>query len=428
MTKTRRWIFGIASVAGLIVVLIWAFAPRPVAVELAAATVGRFEMSIEEDGKTRLRDRYVVSAPLAGRVSRISLREGDPVAAGMVLAQLTPAMPAMLDARTNRELSIRVETAEAMVARADTRIARTRVALAQARDELNRSERLLRDKFVSAAKVEADRLAVLAAQRELDGAGEDRHVAGHELDQARAALASLHGPEPGDEFAVRAPVSGRVLRVIQRSEGIVALGAPLIEIGDTGVLEVVAELLTTDALQTTPGSPVRIERWGGSASLEGRVREVEPAAFTKISALGVEEQRVNVLIDITSPPSQWKALGDGYRVGVRIITLARDGALRVPIGAVFPRTTDEAVASDHDAGNKSASKDTDEEKTNIEKMTVFVAGENRAVLTPVDVGGRNGTEAWIVSGLKAGDQVIVYPGDAVNDGVRIAPRTVATKP
>ncbi|HJW12224.1 MAG TPA: efflux transporter periplasmic adaptor subunit, partial [Albitalea sp.] len=190
-----------------------------------------------------------------------------------------------------------------------------------------------------------------------------------------------------------------VLRVVQGSETTVALGTPLLEIGDTSQLEIVAELLTTDALQTPPGARVRIERWGGPGVLEGRVRRIEPAAFTKVSALGVEEQRVNVLIDLTSPPATWQALGDAYRVGVRIITLAQPSVLRVPVSAVFPRA---------EGG-----------------MAVFVADGGRARLVPVELGGRNGSEAWVRSGVAAGSEVIVYPPAALRDGERVKARSVS---
>lgn len=406
MRHTRTWIIGALAVAATAALLAWAFAPRPVQVELATADVGGFEITIDEDARTRIRDRYVVSAPLAGRLSRIALREGDPVAHDMVLAALAPTLAPMQDARTRTELAARVETADAMVARAGTRIERAKVALEQARTVLKREEKLAAGRFVAASQLDADRLAVRAAQKELDSATQDRHVAGHELEQARAALAAVRSDDDAT-FEVRAPVGGRVLRVLQRSAGTVALGTPLLEIGDTGEMEIVAELLTADALRAAPGTPVRIERWGGDAPLAGKVRLVEPAAFTKISALGVEEQRVNVLIDIASPPEQWRALGDGYRVGVRIVALARDDALRVPVSAVFPSTR----TPTGDEGART--------------MAVFVVEGGRARLRTVEVGGRNGEDAWIVSGLRAGERVIVYPGDAVTDGGRVEARKVA---
>jgi HlyD family secretion protein len=407
MRKSYRWIFITAIVLAIAALLVWAFLPKPVPVEVAKAANGQFEIEIEEDAKTRLRDRYVISAPLTGRLNRISFREGDEVKANAVVANMTPSMPAMLDARTSRELSIRVETADAMISRASARIERARVALNQAKNQLRRSEEMFRTKYVSAAQVENERLAVSAAQRELESANEDRHVATHEAEQARAALQASQQPDSRREsgFQVRAPIGGQVLRVMQPSETVVAIGTPLLDIGDTAELEVVAELLTTDAIKAIPGATVKIERWGGPTALQGKVREVEPAAFTKISALGVEEQRVNVLIDITSPREQWKTLGDGYRAGVRIVIVSKENVLRAPVSAVFPSTNSD----------------------NSKTMAVYVLRNGRAVQVPVEVGGRNGSDAWIRAGLKAGDQVIIYPGNSVRDGVRVIARSIETK-
>ncbi|MEW6707468.1 MAG: HlyD family efflux transporter periplasmic adaptor subunit [Pseudomonadota bacterium] len=397
--KKSTWIWAGAGVAAAIAALAWAFAPRPVEVETAQVTQGRFEATIDEDGKTRLRDRYVVSAPLAGRLDRITLREGDAVRAGDPVAGLMPVLPAMLDERTLREQRAQVEAAEANVRRAAARIEGARVALQQARNELQRSEQLARQGFVSPTKLDNDRLALMGTQKELEAAEQERQVARHQLEQARAAVAAVQasGSAPSRRFVLRAPVSGRVLRVAQTSEATVPLGTPLLELGDTARLEVVAELLTTDALQARPGGRVLIERWGGSGALEGRVRLVEPGAFTKVSALGVEEQRVRVLIDITSPPERWQALGDGYRVSVRIVTTAQDQAVKVPVSAVFPRTDEPGMA-------------------------VFVLDGGRARLRPVELAARNGNEAWVKGGVQPGTTVVVYPPASVRDGLKLKPR------
>lgn len=397
--KKKTWIALIAATVAGLALLAWAFAPRPLAVELAAVTEGPFETAIEEDGKTRLRDRYVVAAPLAGTLARITLREGDAVEAGAVVASITPVLPAMLDARTRREQQLGVEIAQAQAQRAAARVEGAKVALAQARNALQRTEQLSREGFVSPSKLDTDLLGVQAAQKELEAAVEEGHVAAHGVEQARAALMAATRPGAANGgFAVRSPVAGRVLKVAQASEGPVALGTPLVELGDTARLEVVAELLTADALRAAPGSAVRIERWGGDGTLEGRVRLVEPAAFTKVSALGVEEQRVRVLIELVSPPAQWRALGDGYRVGVRIVTRALPRVVKAPVSAVFPRP---------EGGH-----------------AVFVVEGGRAREVAVQLGARNGQEAWIESGLAPGAQVIVYPPPATRDGLRVAPRRV----
>ena len=429
MERKTWWIGGGVALA-LALAVGWAFAPRPVEVELAKVTHGPFETTIDEDGKTRLADRYVVSAPLAGRLARITLKEGDAVAVDTPLAVLSSVLPAMQDERTQRELRARAEAAQDNVARASARTARAQVSLAQAQNEVRRSEQLVQQGFIAPIKVETDRLATLGAQREVDGAAAERRVAAHELEQAQAALGNVPpsgggggggasaGGSDKSGFTVRAPSAGRVLRVLQTSEGVVALGTPLIEVGDTQRMEVVTELLTTDALAARPGSRVVIERWGGPENLQGRVRSVEPAAFTKVSALGVEEQRVRVLIDITSPQTEWQALGDGYRVSVRIVTLSEAVAVQVPVSAVFPLPG--AVGG---SGGMNASSAAGAATSAVPaRFAVFVVNEGRARQTAVELGARNGNAAWIRSGITTDQQVIAYPPATVRDGLRVAAR------
>lgn len=391
--------FSLAAGAVLSVALVaWAFAPRPLDVETAVAAVGPFETTLDEDARTRLADRYTVSAPLAARLARITLREGDAVKAGDVVAVLQPLPTPLLDERSRREQASRVQAAEAAVAQAGKRVDAARVALARAQDELRRSEQLAQQGFVADTRLQTDRLAVQAAQKDLETAVEGTHIARHERDGARVALSVAGGQGGSGRIELRAPVAGQVLKVHVASEATVAPGAPLIDIGDTARLEIVAELLTTDALQARPGSAVRVERWGGTPVLQARVRRVEPAAFTKVSALGVEEQRVNVLIDITSPREQWAALGDAYRVGVRVVTRSEPQALKVPVGAVFPQAAPATGSA------------------------VFVLDGGHARLRPVQLVARNGAEAWIGQGLKAGDRVLVYPPPAVADGAGVRAR------
>ena len=431
--QRKTWLIGGGAALALVLAVAWAFAPRPVEVELAPVTQGPFETTIDEDGKTRLADRYVVSAPLAGTLARITLKEGDAVAAGAPLAVLNAVLPAMQDERTRRELQARVEAAQDNVSRATSRTARAQVSLDQAHNEVRRSEQLVKQGFIAPIKVETDRLTTLGAQREVDGAVAERRMAGHELEQSQAALGAVQ-PSGGaagasaansaSGFTVRAPSAGRVLRVLQGSEGVVALGTPLIEVGDTQRMEVVTELLTTDATAAKVGSRVVIERWGGPALLEGRVRSVEPAAFTKVSALGVEEQRVRVLIDITSPQAEWQALGDGYRVSVRIVTLSKAKAVQVPVSAVFPLpgaaiVTRLGAASGADVGGSGVASD---RGTVAVRFAVFVAEEGRARQTSVELGARNGSAAWVLGGVKTGQQVIAYPPANLRDGLRVTAR------
>ncbi len=434
--KKRTWVIAAAVAIVAVAALAWAFAPRPLEVEVGEAVRGRFQATIDEDAKTRVRDRYVVSAPLAGQVRRLALREGDAVVEGDALAIITPVPSPMLDDRTLREQRIRVEIADAQVQQVAARIERAKVALLQARNEVSRSEQLAGRGFVSSAKLDTDRLAALAAQRELDAAMQERHVALHQLDEARAALTTVSAassrpagdtarrstpasdpamPASEREFVVRAPVAGRVLRLVQSSEGAIALGSPLLELADVGQLEIVAELLTTDALRTRPGSRVIVERWGRPEPLEGRVRRVEPGAFTKVSALGVEEQRVRVVIDLVTPSEQWRDLGDAYRVTVRVVTVSVDDAVLVPVSAVFP------VPAQGD-GIESGSETGARAEGNASGMAVFTLDGDRARLTPVRVGERNGSHAWVQDGLSPGARVIVYPPAGVRDGLRVKPR------
>lgn len=382
----------------------WAFAPRPLAVELAQAAEGRFEATVDEDGKTRLTDRYVVSAPLAGRVARIAWREGDRVQAGQVLAVLTPQPSSLLDARARREQAARVQAAAAQVQRAEAAVGRAGVGLEQARVSLGRTEALAQSGFVAPTQLDGQRLAVRGAERELEAAVQDRQVAVHGLALARAAAEVFDGSAaPGPrEVELRSPVAGQVLRVLQTSEATVPSGTPLLEIGDLSRLEIVVPLLSADALQAVPGTPVRVERWGGPQALEGRVRRVEPSAFTKISALGVEEQRVQVIVELTSPREPWASLGDGFRVGVSLIVRSAPQALLVPVGAVF---SPPGGGPEH-------------------RAAAFVVEGGRVRQVLLELAGRNSSHAWVKSGLSAGDRVVVYPPRELRDGARIKERRV----
>ena len=456
--KRNTWITLVAASVLGVGLLAWAFAPRPVEVEAVAATQGPFETAVEEDGRTRVSERYAVVAPIAGRLRRIALREGDAVQAGQALALIEPLLAPLLDERTRREQQAHVAAVQAALERAATRVRAAQVGVEQALNEQRRTAQLVAQGFVSPAKADADRLALEAATRERESAVESERVARYELQQARVALevaagagragtavgaaAGLPSAPAAGLFTVRAPAGGTVLRVHQVSEGVVALGTPLLELADTARLEIIAELLTSDAVLARPGSPVRIERWGGPGALQGRVRRVEPGAFTKVSALGVEEQRVNVLVDLltpaarpgsaasaavpsaspgSSPPASGLAppvaLGDGWRVVVRIITRQEAEVLRVPVSAVFPwpggtlAPACELQGSGHDTAQEP-----------LERMGVFVVEGGRARLRCVQVGARNGSLAWVRAGLVPGQSVIAYPPPAVAEGVRVRPR------
>lgn len=394
MMHRKIWGWG-AGAAAIVALLAWAFAPRPVAVEAGVVQAGRFEQGIEEDGRTRLRDRYSVSAPVAARLTRIVLREGDRVRAGDTVAVLLPVMSSMIDDRTAREAAARHAAASAGVQRAGARVDRARIAVEEAQLELHRMEKLAREGFLSASRLDSARLGLSAVQREQEAARAEREVALQERAQAAAVLQPPGPVQAGQPLAVRSPVDGVVLKVAQPSEATLPAGAALLDIGDPARMEVVAELLTTDAVQAQPGRRAVIERWGGPP-VQGRVRRVEPAAFTKVSALGIEEQRVKVLIDLESPPAGWQVVGDGFRVTVRIITQSVDQAVLAPVGALFPFA---------DGG-----------------MAVYRIDGKRARLQPVEVAGRNGSDAWIQSGLQPGQSVVVYPPPTVNEGRRVQVR------
>lgn len=385
-------------------VLILAFQPHPVAVEVATVTQGMFEQSIDEDGITRVRQRYTVSAPLAGMLQRLPWKAGDAVTQGTHLATILPTAPPLLDVRTERELTARLGAAEATQGRAVAEVARAQAMLEQARADVQRVRQLAARGLVSTQQREQAELAFTAASRDLEAARQAEHAASHDVEVARAALLHLRG-EAGEASAapwhIYAPIRGQVLKVWQESAGVVAAGTPLLDIADASDLEVVVDVLTTEAARILPGTPVRLERSGLAQPLDGRVRLVEPAAFTKVSALGVEEQRVNVLIDLVSPPAQWQTLGDNYRIDARILVGQQDNVVQVPTAALFRQR---------------------------QQWLVFVVEAGRAWQRAIEIGPRNALAAVVLQGLRVGEQVIVYPGDAVQDGVRIEPRTTGQQP
>lgn len=393
--KRKHWIVVGLSLLLVAAVLFLAFRPAPVPVEVTEVRTAPFERVVEEDGKTRVRERYVVSAPLAGRLARIQLKAGDDVRAGSVVATLWPSAPAMIDTRTHGELTERVGAAAAAVDQARANVAREEAALGKAEIDLARQKKLQGEGFLSPSVLDQSELAVRVQSKALEAARFAREGALHDLAQARAAL--LRAQEgaavkrPGSAWQITSPVDGRVLRVMQESETAVAIGAPLIEVANADDLEIVVDVLSTDAIQIPAGAPVRIEAGSGMVQ-QGRVRRVEPSAFTKVSALGVEEQRVNVVIDFDSAAAQGRGLGDGFRVDVRIVTFARADATVVPVSALFRRDGEWAV---------------------------FVLDGERARLRPVKVGGRNAQVAWIEDGLRSSERVIVYPSDSVQDGRRV---------
>jgi HlyD family secretion protein len=391
MKKRNLVLLGAAGVV-LAALVAWALRPQPVSVETAAVTQGPFEQTVTDDGKTRVRDHYLIAAPLAGHVERVRLEPGDPVQQGQVVALLTPTAPAFLDARTARELQERVGAAEAQLARATAETLKWLAQRDQARADLERQAKLAGGGFVSATAREQAALALRTAERSADAARYAQQAAGHDLAQARAALMRYRSGEPAAKWEVISPVTGSVLKVAQKSEGPVALGAPLLEVADARSLEAVVDVLSQDSVAIRPGMAARVEIGQGVAPLAARVRLVEPAAFTKVSALGVEEQRVNVILDFAEPLDRIQTIGDAFRVEAHIVTHREEKATKVPVGALFREG---------------------------EGWAVFVADGKRAVKRAVKVPRRNGAEAMVEDGLKPGDLVVVYPSDALRDGSRL---------
>ncbi len=386
-TKRMAWLLVGAGLATAVAV---GLRPHPVPVETAVVSSGTLVVTVDEDGRTRVKDRYLISAPLAGTVPRMALEAGDSVARGALVARIVPTAAPLLDPRSRAESQARIAAARAAVRQAGSAVERARAASDLASREATRQRNLLRDGAAASQVVEQAETTERMRREELVSAEFGLEVAASELRLAQAAFQRV-GAAVREEFPVRAPVSGRILRVLHESEGVVQPGTPLLEIGNPMVLEVVVDVLTTDAVGIRPGAPVRIDRWGGDSTLSGHVHRIEPSAFTRLSALGVEEQRVNVVIDLDPPYQRWGRLGDGYRVEASIVVWEGRDRLIIPGGAVFR----------HDDG-----------------WATYVVEDGRARLRPIRVGHRNPAAIEVLGGVHAGEQVVLYPSDNVVDGAR----------
>ena len=395
--KTRRWALWIVAAIVAAAAVFFGTRPQPVPAEVSQVTRGPIEVTIDEEGETRVRDRFVISAPLGGRVLRIELEPGDLVVANeTVLAVFLPSAPVLLDARSRAEAQAAVETALATVGEAEALYERAAAEVAFSRAEVERYRRLTRDGIVSVEQMETAQLDLDTRQEALAAAEYAVRTALSQLQAARVRLLHSSGRSAaadGETIEITSPVSGVVLRRLRESESIVPAGEALLEVGDPEQIEVVTDYLSKDAVRIRPGQQVLIDRWGGDRPLQGRVRRVEPSGFTKISALGVEEQRVNVVMDITDPPEVWAGLGDGFRVETRVVVWQSEDELKTPTGSLFRRGNDWAV---------------------------FVVENGRAALKPIEVGERNPQEAQVLSGLSTGQQVVVYPSDSLSDGSPVA--------
>ena len=388
--RTRRWVpyLGGLLLVGLIVAGLW---PKPVPVETTIAARGELRVSVDEEGKTRIKQRYVVAAPVTGQLRRIVFKAGAEVRANeTVVAVIDPSAPTLLDARSRASAEARRDSALADLQKMET-------AHAFSASELRRLERLYGEKTISIQEFEAAQMREASASKEQAAAQSALREVEAELAEFNAG-STLDGNAPCPARELKAPASGRVLRVFEENARVVPAGTPLLEIGDPADLEVVVEVLSRDGAAIAPGAKVEFDQWGGSAPLLGRVRLVEPAAFTKVSALGVEEQRVNVVADLVTPPEQRRNLGDGFRVEARIITWESSDALKVPAGALFRQG---------------------------DQWATFAVLNGRTHLRLVKAGHSNGTETQVLDGLQPGDTVILYPGSRVHDDQRVRPIQIA---
>jgi HlyD family secretion protein len=390
----RRRLTPILVAVLVAVLLVLGFRPTPELVEAEPVTRGHLAVTVEEEGRTRVVNRYVVSAPLLAQARRITLEPGDRVEAGDVLATLDALPSPIPDVRSVAQARARVAAAEAALSTAEEEADAAGSAARFAQEEYERLARLREQNLTAATQVdqaeaEANRTAALHRSAQFRV-----RTARAEVEAARAALAYAGGqdPEASGVFELRAPVAGQVLTRYFESGRVVQLGEAILELGDPAALEVEVDVLSADAVRIEAGMRVLFERWGSPESLEGRVKRVEPRGFTRISALGVEEQRVWVIADIVSPPERWARLGDGYRVLARFILWEADDVLRVPTASLFRHDGD---------------------------WTVLVIEEERARLRAVEPGRRGAMYTQVLSGLAEGEQVIVHPGRDVADGVRV---------
>ena len=402
MTATRkRLLLWLPLFLLVVVAMAWLLRPQPVPVDLATVERGPLRVTVDEEGRTRVRDVYTIAAPIHGRLQRIQAEVGDPVTAGQtVLARIEPADPVLLDIRTRREAEAAARTAEAALALVDAEIERVEAELDLARAEFARAQVLLRTETVSRAVVDRRASEVRSLEAALAEARARRQMRQFEIETARARLI-----QPGDErrltvaedgccVPVTAPVTGVVLAVLEPSETVVDAGRNLIEVGDPGVLEVVVEVLSRDAVRIARGAEATIEGWGGEP-LHATVRRIEPTGFTKVSALGVEEQRVNVILDPAPPEGDWQRLGHGYRVEARITVFEAEDAIKVPLSALF---------------------------RDGQSWAVFVEDDSRARLRHLEIGARDRTTAMVSEGLEPGERVVLYPSERIEDGTRLVER------
>jgi HlyD family secretion protein len=393
--KYSHGIYGAAALLLTAASVGWLLRPQPIPVESATVARGAFTLRVEEDGVIHARDRYVVGAPVAGVLMRVGLRAGDRVSRGDVVAMIVPNAAQMLDERTRSELAARVEAAAAQAARAGALQRQTEAAVFQAENEHRRLEELGLQGYASQTERERSALTLELRRKDAEAARFGEDAARHDLDQARSALRRGDPPRAGDSsrnaWRIRAPIDGTVLRVNQESEIALPVGAPILEIADLARLEARIDVLSTEATRIRENAYVALD--AGGVSLAGRVRRIEPAGYTKVSALGIEEQRVDVLVDLLPNPAVIERIAEGYRVDAAIEIEREENVLQVPLAALFR----------HD-----------------EDWAAFEVSDGKARLARVRLGARGNDTAILLDGLADGAAVIVYPSDTVHDGVRVS--------
>lgn len=391
MKNVRTRLIQAMLVLAIIILVALALRPRPAYVDVGQVKTGTLREIVEDEGETRAHDRYAVAAPIAGQLMRIELHDGDQVVAGQVVAVMRPSP---LDAREKSAAAARVTAAEELKRAAEEQIAHDRAELEQARRDRMRAEQMGKHGIVSAQAMEQSRTAEQIWAKQLKGSEFKARAARAQVREARAALLASDPEQGGGErfIRLRAPLGGPVLRVLEKSERVVAAGTQLLLIGDPKHLEVVVDLLSSDAVKVRPGADVFLEEWGGEHPLKARVRTIEPYAFTKVSALGIEEQRVNIVIDFVDPPG---SLGDGYRVNARIITWASDRVVKIPASSLF---------------------------RNGDNWCVYSVEQGNVKRRLVQVGHRNPMEVEVLSGLRVGETVVLHPSNQLDDGMRVRTR------
>ncbi|RRD58790.1 HlyD family efflux transporter periplasmic adaptor subunit [Comamonadaceae bacterium OH2545_COT-014] len=409
---SRKALLSTAAAVALLALLAWAALREPAQlVRVQPVTRGPLTHSFTEEGKTRLKARYVITAPVAGMLRRIELAPGDAVRAGQALAVIEPATSALLDARSRAQAEAEVRGGQGQQAAARQRISAAQAAHALAQASLRRAQPLREAGAISQEAFDQARTRASTAAAELAAARADEQTAAQRVAAARAVLAQEgRAASAAKPLAVPAPVDGVVLKRLLQSAAPVAAGQPLLEVGDAAQLEIEAEVLSTDAVRLAPGMAARVLRWGGQGTLQAAIRRVEPGGFTKVSALGVEEQRTRVILDITSPRAQWAALGDAFRVELEFILQHEENALQVPAGALF-RTQASAPAP----GTSQAA----DAAPATETWALYRAVDGRARRTPVQTGLRSATAVQVLQGVAEGERVIIQPDDRLRDGTRI---------